>query len=342
LRAVKVVCLGVHLLDVLVRPAQETNPTAGWQLLDDLRITAAGTAAGPAVDLAKLGAKPISMGVLGDDYEGGLVVDLMRAHGVDVSHLIRAEGEPTHVSLLFIGADGERNPVMIRPGAKRTLTLDDIDLDAVAAADVLHIGGADQLGDFATGPLLELLRLARESDVLVTIDVLSGCDAAVAERLVPALREAHYFFPNEGQLAGMTGTDDPAEGAARLRELGVENVVATLGAAGSLIVGPRTEARVPAFAVDVIDTTGCGDAYVAGFVVAAANGWDPVSAGWFGAAAAGLVATGLGSDAGIVDLASTVEFMASQAPPRIAERAREDARPTLARRRRGGRSGARR
>jgi sugar/nucleoside kinase (ribokinase family) len=116
----------------------------------------------------------------------------------------------------------------------------------------------------------------------------------------------------------MTGTDDPAEGAARLHELGVEHVVATLGGQGSLISGPGTEARVPAFAIDLIDTTGCGDSYVAGFIVAVANGWDPVAAGWLGAAAAGLVATGLGSDAGIVDLASTLEFMASQAPERIA------------------------
>jgi sugar/nucleoside kinase (ribokinase family) len=318
----KVVCLGVHLLDVLVRPSQDPSPPEGWQLLDDLRITAAGTAAGPAVDLAKLGAEPISIGVLGADYEGDLVVDLMRGHGVDVSRLVRAEGQPTHVSLLFIGSDGERNPVMIRPGAGRPLTLDDVDFDAVAEADVLHVGGADMLGDFATEPLVELIRFARERGVVTTVDVLAKCDGQMAERLIPALREAQYFFPNEGQLAGMTGTDDPAAGAARLRELGVEHVVATLGAQGSLIVGPGTDARVPAFEIELVDTTGCGDSYVAGFVVAIANGWDPEAAGWLGSAASGQVATGLGSDAGIVDLPSTLDFMASQAPPEIAERAR--------------------
>jgi sugar/nucleoside kinase (ribokinase family) len=312
LKSPKVVCLGVHLLDVLVRPSQAPSPSEGWQLLDDLRITAAGTAAGPAVDLAKLGAEAISMGVLG----------LMRGHGVDVGRLVRAEGEPTHVSLLFIGSDGERNPVMIRPGGQRPLTLDDIDLDVVAEADVLHVGGADMLGDFATGPLVELIGFARERGVVTTVDVLAQCDGTMAERLAPALLEAQYFFPNEGQLAGMTGSEDPAEGAARLRELGVEHVVATLGEQGSLIVGPETEARVPAFEIELVDTTGCGDSYVAGFIVAIVNGWDPEGAGWLGSAASGLVATGLGSDAGIVDLPSTVEFMASQAPPRIAERAR--------------------
>jgi sugar/nucleoside kinase (ribokinase family) len=319
----KVICLGVHLLDVLVRPSRQANPTAGWQLLDDLRITAAGTAAGPAVDLAKLGARPVSMGVIGDDFEGNVVVDLMTEHGCDVSRLVRAEGAPTHVSLLFIGPDGERNPVMIRPTGARPLTLDDIDFDAVAAADVLHVGGADQLGDFVGAPLLELIRHARANDVLVTVDVLAMCDEAMRDLVAPALREAQFFFPNEGQLAGMTGTEDPAEGAARLRELGVETVVGTLGGEGSLIVGPEGEARVPAFEIDLVDTTGCGDAYVAGFIVAIANGWDAEAAGWLGSAASGLVATGLGSDSGIVDLPSTLEFMASHAPERIAALSRK-------------------
>lgn len=325
MKSPKVVCLGVHLLDVLVRPSGEPNPAAGWQLLDDLRITAAGTAAGPAVDLAKLGARPISIGVLGDDYEGGLVVDLMGGHGVDVSRLVRAAGQPTHVSLLFIGADGERNPIMIRPGGGRGLALEDVDFEAVAAADVLHIGGADQLGDFVGAPLVELIRFAREHDVVVTVDVLAACDEEMRDRLAPALREAQFFFPNEGQLAGMTATDDPLEGATRLRELGAKTVVATLGEGGSLIVGPDSVAQVPAFEIDLVDTTGCGDAYVAGFIVAIANGWDAEAAGWLGSAASGQVATGLGSDYGIVDLASTLEFMAARAPARIAELGRDAA-----------------
>jgi sugar/nucleoside kinase (ribokinase family) len=246
----------------------------------------------------------------------------MGGHGVDVTRLVRAGGEPTHISLLFIGADGERNPVMIRPGAQRSLTLDDVDLDAVAAADVLHIGGADQLGEFVGEPLLKVIHFARENDVIVTVDVLAACDEEMRDRLAPALREAQFFFPNEGQLAGMTGTEDPAEGAARLRELGVETVVGTLGADGSLIVGPEVEARVPAFEIDLVDTTGCGDAYVAGFIVAIANDWDPEAAGWLGAAASAQVATGLGSDSGIVDLPGTLGFMAARAPERIAALAR--------------------
>jgi sugar/nucleoside kinase (ribokinase family) len=319
----KVVCLGVHLLDVLVRHPEAPNLQPGWQLLDDLRITAAGTAAGPAVDLAKLGARPLAVGVIGDDYEGGLLIDLMGGFGCDMSGMVRDPGGPTHVSLLFIGPDGERNPIMIRPTGARPLALADIDMDAIAAADVLHVGGADQLGDFVEEGLTQLVGHARANDVVVTVDVLAQTDEAMRERLTPALSQAQFFFPNEAQLAEMTGTEDPAEGVARLREAtGVETVIGTLGGEGSLILGPAGEARIPAFEVDLVDTTGCGDAYLAGFVVATANGWDAEAAGYLGAAASGLVATGLGSDSGIVDLASTLEFMAGQAPERIAALAR--------------------
>ncbi len=188
---------------------------------------------------------------------------------------------------------------------------------------MLHVGGADQMGEFIGEPLVELIRHARANDTIVTVDVLAEVDEAFRERLAPALAESDFFFPNEGQLAGMTGTEDPGEGVARLREAtGVETVVGTLGEEGSLILGAAGEARVPAFEIDLVDTTGCGDAYVAGFIVAIANGWDAEAAGWLGAAASGLVATGLGSDAGIVDLQGTLDFMATQAPERIAELAR--------------------
>lgn len=319
MKSPKVVCLGVHLVDILVKHPEAPVLNPGWQILDDLRITAAGTAAGSAVDLAKLGAQPISMGVIGDDYEGGLMVDLMAGFGCDMSRLVRDPGAPTHISLLFIGPTGERNPIMIRPTGARPLTLDDIDFDVVADADVLHVGGADQMGEFIGEPLVELIRHARANDVIVTVDVLAEVDEAFRDRLAPALAEAQFFFPNEGQLAGMTGTDDPSEGVARLREAtGVETVVGTLGEEGSLILGPAGEARLPAFEIELVDTTGCGDAYVAGFIVAIANGWDAEAAGWLGSAASGLVATGLGSDSGIVDLQSTLDFMATQAPERVA------------------------
>jgi sugar/nucleoside kinase (ribokinase family) len=72
--------------------------------------------------------------------------------------------------------------------------------------------------------------------------------------------------------------------------------------------------------VSVVDTTGCGDAVTAGFITGLLRGWPMEEASWLGMAAASLVAGGLGSDAGIVDFAGTVDVLRSRAPRQVLDR----------------------
>jgi sugar/nucleoside kinase (ribokinase family) len=287
-------------------------------MVDEVAITAAGTAAGTSVDLAKLGIETIVMGAIGDDHLGELLVQMLGSHGVDTTRLVSKPGAQTSVSILLIGGDGERHTVLRLAGANSLLSLDDVDFDTIAEADLLHVGGADVLGRFAEEPLVEVMAFARSRGVSTSLDVLGPCDARTAERLAPALRHTQYFLPNADQLLGITGCNEPSEAAAALRGLGVGCVVATLGADGSLVSSDHGDTLLPAFEVPVVDTTGCGDAYAAGFIVGVLSGWSEASAAWLGTAAAALVAQGLGSDAGIRDLDSTLAFLADQAPAEVA------------------------
>jgi len=306
----RVACLGVHIVDVLARPIASPPLAGGRHMVDEVRITAAGTAAGTSVDLAKLGIETVVLGAIGDDELGELLVQMLDRHGVDTTRLVRKQDDRTSVSILLIGDDGERQVVVRLPGANSHLSLDDVDFDAIAEADLLHVGGVDVLGKFAGAPLREVMAFARSRGVPTSLDVLGPCDERIAERLAPALRDADYFLPNADQLTGMTGCSEPAEAAAALRRLGVGCVVATLGADGSLVSSDRGEAFLPAFDVPVVDTTGCGDAFAAGFIVGVLSGQDEQSAAWLGTAAAAQVVQGLGSDAGIRDLDSTLALLA--------------------------------
>ena len=306
----RVACLGVHIVDVLARPIASPPLAGGRHMVDEVRITAAGTAAGTSVDLAKLGIETVVLGAIGDDELGELLVQMLDRHGVDTTRLVRKQDDRTSVSILLIGDDGERQVVVRLPGANSHLSLDDVDFDAIAEADLLHVGGVDVLGKFAGAPLREVMAFARSRGVPTSLDVLGPCDERIAERLAPALRDADYFLPNADQLTGMTGCSEPAEAAAALRRLGVGCVVATLGADGSLVSSDRGEAFLPAFDVPVLDTTGCGDAFAAGFIVGVLSGRDEQSAAWLGTAAAAQVVQGLGSDAGIRDLDSTLALLA--------------------------------
>ena len=104
--------------------------------------------------------------------------------------------------------------------------------------------------------------------------------------------------------------DDLESGCRALVERGVGCVAATCGADGVLIVDADGAERVSAFDVDVVDTTGCGDAFSAGFLRGLSLGRDRKDAALLGSAAAALVAQGLGSDYGDFDLNTADEFAA--------------------------------
>jgi len=112
-------------------------------------------------------------------------------------------------------------------------------------------------------------------------------------------------------VLGFTGADDLEAGCRTLVERGVGCVAATCGADGVLIVDADGAERVPAFDVDVVDTTGCGDAFSAGFIIGLGHGRSPEDAARLGCAAAGLVAGGLGSDHGDFDLEGADAFAAA-------------------------------
>jgi sugar/nucleoside kinase (ribokinase family) len=315
----RVVSLGAHIVDILGRPVTEIPPGQGRLLLDEIRITAAGTAAGTSVDLVKLGAEVIAMGAIGDDMLADLLTSLMAGYGVQTRWLARKPGLRTSATILPIRPNGER-PALHMPGATSSLDTDDVDLDAIASADVLHVGGPDVVGRFGGEPLAGVLRFARERDLITTADVLSRCDATTWERLQPALAYVQYFLPNSDQLAGLTGTKDLTEAARMVLALGPEAVLVSRAADGAALVTARQRVDLPALPAQVVDTTGCGDAVTAGFIIGLLRGWPIEEASWLGMAAASLVAGGLGSDAGIVDFAGTVGVLRSHAPSEVLHR----------------------
>jgi sugar/nucleoside kinase (ribokinase family) len=320
----RVVSLGVHIVDVLGRPVSQIPPGQGRELLDEIRITAAGTAAGTSVDLAKLGAEVIAMGAVGDDLLADFLISVLASHGIDTHLLARKQGVQTSATILPIRPNGER-PALHTPGATSSLTEADIDLSAIETADVLHVGGPDVLGRFSGGPLLRVLEFARRSGVTTTMDVLASRDASAWAQLQPLLRHVQYFLPNDDQLAALTGIADLAEAARCVLSLGTEAVLVSRGAQGSSLVTAGQRIDLPAFPAPVVDTTGCGDACSAGFITGLLRGWPIEDAAWLAMAAASLVVTGLGSDAGIVDFEGTLDVLRRHAPGEVLRRAAGEA-----------------
>jgi sugar/nucleoside kinase (ribokinase family) len=308
---VKAIAMGVHVLDVLVRPVEAIPEGQGGQLVDEIRMTAAGSAGGTALVLAKLGAEVRSAGAVGSDPLAEMLIGLLERDGVDTSLLIRRTDVQTSASVLPIRPDGSR-PAFHVVGANAHFGPDDVDWDAVGSATHLHLGGPEFMGGEAAAAILSR---ARDAGVVTSADVLAPGDMGILEWIAPALPHLDYLLPNDEQAIGFTGEPDLESACRALIAKGVGCVAATCGADGVLVVDGDGAEQVPAFETDVVDTTGCGDAFSAGFLRGLAQGRDRRAAAELGCATAALVAQGLGTDYGKFDLETVVEF--AERTPRL-------------------------
>ncbi|MEU6064090.1 MULTISPECIES: carbohydrate kinase family protein [Streptomyces] len=303
----KVVTLGVHVLDVLVRPVETIPEGQGATLVEDIRMTAAGTAGGTALTLAKLGASVRSAGAIGSDPTGDMLVQLLGRAGIDTELLVRRADTSTSTSVLPIRPNGDR-PSLHLLGANITYGLDDVPWDAIAEATHLHLGGPELIGvDVAA----RILSHAKEHGVVTSVDLLAPGVLGSFEQIAAALPYVDHLLPNDEQVLGFSGEEDLVAGAKKLLGAGAGLVAVTRGGEGALLVTGEGTETVPAFAIDVVDTTGCGDAFSAGFLRGVGLGRTPRESAVLGCAAAALVAQGLGSDHGDFDLAAADAFAAA-------------------------------
>ena len=287
--------LGAHIVDVLGRPVSEIPPGQGGALLTEIRITAAGAAGGTAVDLARLGATVRSVGAIAGDALGVFLRQQLEAAGVDTSRLAVLDGAQTSSTILPIRANGER-PSLHVPGVTSLLTAADVPPSALEGTDYLHVGGPDVLGAFAVDVLPGLLQQARAAGTVVSTDLLASAQGGALHRLTGVLAQTDHLLINSDQGRLLTGLDDVEAAATALRAHVPGVVVLTTGADGGVLVDDAGTHVFPALTVDVVDTTGCGDGFSAGYLYALSLGRPPREACRLGVACASMVAQTLGSD----------------------------------------------
>lgn len=310
----KVITMGAHILDVLVRPVDAIPEGQQTALVEDIRVAAAGTAAGTALTLAKLGASVRTAGAIGTDAPGDLLLTLLGRAGIDTTLVVRKPDLPTSMSVLPIRRNGER-PSLHLLGANPGYTLDDVDWDAVTGTDHLHLGGPELIG---ADTAARILAHAKANGATTSIDLIAPGELGSLDAIAAALPHCDYLLPNAEQVIGFTGAADLTEGCRILVDAGAGMIAATDGADGALLIDAHTSRRIPAHDVAVVDTTGCGDAFSAGFLYGIGVGRPPLAAARLGSAVAALVAQGLGSDHGDFTLDSADTF-AAHTPTRPTE-----------------------
>ena len=264
----EIVVIGSLNMDLVVQAPR--MPAPGETIAgEDLRMIPGGKGANQAAAASKLGGRVSMVGAVGEDAFGPRLVENLSGQGVDTREVRRLSDVASGTALIIVD-DGGENSIVISPGANGRLSPADVD-------------GIEGLLEEAQLLLLQLevpletvehaVELAARHPVRVVLnpapalqlsrDLLAGVDI-----LVPNETEA-------GTLTGVLGGDERAlkEAAAVLRGWGIETVIVTLGPAGAFLVDDVGARRVRAHAVEAVDTTAAGDAFIGGLAVALNRGW---------------------------------------------------------------------
>ncbi len=300
--------IGLYILDVLGRPVSRIPENGGVDFIEEIRLTVAGTAGGTVIDTAKLGLKSLAVGAVGDDEKADWVMLTMQKHGIDTSAMQRLEGIPTSSTILNVRPNGERPALHVR-GASDHFDVPPSMYAQAFDAPIIHLGGTGLLKKLDGPASLNLLKEVKSRGRIVTFDLIAA-NAETTRIVKPLLPFIDYFMPSIEEAKDMSGQSTAEDCAKFYLDHGASCCVFTLGGDGAFYAH-RDGARITskAYDINVVDTTGCGDAFDAGFIAALHHKMDVETSLRFAQAAAGLVASGLGSDAGIVSFEDTLLTM---------------------------------
>jgi sugar/nucleoside kinase (ribokinase family) len=279
------------MFDVVVQPTAAVAPTSDTPA--NVRVSRGGAAANVAVALASFGHDVVYVGVIGDDVFGTMFADDLRHNGVS-AQLEVARGS-TGIVVALVAPDGQRS-MMTDRGVNGLLTLDAVRLALDQPFDHLHVSGYTLLDERTRAMGTSALALARERGLTTSVDVCSVGPLAqvTAATFLAAAESASMLFANEEEavlLADTAGVDEAASLLAR----DFDEVFVTRGRQGALAVIGDQRWHEDSQSLEVLDTTGAGDAASGAYLAARLDGDEPSAALVRAMVLAATVVRGLGA-----------------------------------------------
>jgi sugar/nucleoside kinase (ribokinase family) len=316
--------IGNAIVDVIARTEEDfllkqSMNKGSMALIDAARAEAIYEAMGPAIEssggsaantivgIAGLGARAAFIGKVKDDELGRAFAHDIRAAGVAFATPPAGDGAPTARCYVLVTPDGERT-MNTYLGAAQDLHPNDIDAEMVAASAILYLEGYLWDPKNAKDAFLKAAKIAHQEErtVALTLSDAFCVDRWRAEFLqLMRSRTVDLIFANEAEVRSLYQTAD-FDTAVKALRADVGAAVVTRSEKGCLVIGPDGIEAVPAFPVErVVDTTGAGDLFAAGFLTGLARGADDRTCGRLGALAAAEVIQHLGArpEASLKDLA---------------------------------------
>ena len=293
--------IGAAIIDVLAGPVDESIFEKGSQPVNSTRLAFGGDALNEAVVLSQLGAKVELISKVGDDEAGKRVLDFLQEKQVDVTKVKIEEGLDTGINIVLVTPEGERMFLTNPNGSLRKLSETDVMEQLDSAADIVC------MASMFVSPLLDIPAMERifqrikgKPGRILVADMTTAKNGETLADIACLLKYIDYLIPNETEAARLTVETDAYRNAELFIEHGASCVVIKRGKKGCLIRTKNQQIEIPAYAnATLVDTTGAGDSFAAGFLWGLKNGMPLEECGRFGCAVASCTVEKLGANTAI-------------------------------------------
>ncbi len=262
-----IICCGEALIDFFaVQSGKNFNE------VEEFKRVAGGAPANVSVGCAKLGKKSAFIGRVGNDYFGLYLKETLQKNNVDVSQMQFDNYARTGLAFISLPTSTTREFLFYRnPSADMNLDFNMLDKNFIKNTKIFHFGSITLINEPAKSSTIKAVKLAKKSGAVISYDpnlrINLWADASLAKKVIlNALKYADFLKCNDEELVFLTEINDIKKACQKILKLGPKLCAITLGAKGSLIAGLKFNEFLPIIDVKTIDSTGCGDSFVAGFL----------------------------------------------------------------------------
>jgi sugar/nucleoside kinase (ribokinase family) len=264
-----------------------------------------GDAQNAATTMGNLGMSVYLAGRVGDDEAGRMCLAMTGGAGVDCSRVTRVASGTTGTSVNLVNEGGEASHVCC-PGENTRLSAKDMPFDLFGRAKYVSLHSLMALPSLDVNGVF---RAAREGGAKTFADTTPIRGGETIDTIADTLPLLDVFAPSHGEISFLLGIDDPEAIARELLARGVGMAVVKLGPEGCYVADRAYGARVPAYKVEVVNATGAGDNFAAGFLYGLCRGYPKESCGKIGNACGAITAASLASTGVVKSFDQVREFI---------------------------------
>lgn len=309
----KILSSGIIVADILVKGYKKIPNPNELVYSEPLRLEIGGGATNAAIALDSIGAEVEIIGCIGDDVFGEGILKLISQTSAKTTFLKRLENSSTATSIVLIPETGER-AFIHHPGANGHLTPKDL-IEAIENldGDLFNLSGFGILPGIGIEDLKTVFLKAKEKNMKISFDVVTEEELSKhrEEFLNEILPLVDIFPPNFEEAKIITGMKDPIEITKELGKICGSVAAITMGENGAYISDGDNVIHLSPLKIETIDTTGAGDAFLAGLIYGVLKGWNIEKTGKLATLMGAFATTQMGASAAFRNKEKMKQFLKS-------------------------------